>query len=128
MSRQIKVTEDKYNAVKILLKSGETQKKVGKYMGLAENTVGLIKRSENFEDYRNRMLATSVKFRGKDNQQEQKTVPEPEKKEQPAQVVEYRQNVTIQATHYMMEEMRIANETLKLISNKLAFIVEELTK
>ena len=86
MSRQIKVTEDKYNAVKILLKSGETQKNVGKYMDLAENTVGLIKRSENFEDYRNRMLATSVKYRGKDNQQEQ-TVPEPEKKEQPAQVV-----------------------------------------
>ena len=35
--------------------------------------------------------------------------------------------VTIQATHYMMEELRKTNEYLRLISNKLAYIVEELT-
>ena len=35
--------------------------------------------------------------------------------------------VTIQANHYMMEELRKTNEYLRLISNKLAYIVEELT-
>ena len=36
--------------------------------------------------------------------------------------------VKVEATHYMMEELKKANDTLKLISNKLAFIVDELTK
>ena len=43
-----------------------------------------------------------------------------------AQVVEHHQTVTIQATHYMMEEMKKTNELLTLLNAKLAFIVEEL--
>lgn len=43
------------------------------------------------------------------------------------QVIEHRQTVTVQATHYMMQEMKKTNELLDLISRKLAFIVDSLT-
>ena len=48
---------------------------------------------------------------------------------QPAQpqVVEHRQTVTIQATHYMMQEMKRTNELLELISRKLTFFVDQLS-
>ena len=46
---------------------------------------------------------------------------------QPTQVIEHRQTVTVQATHYMMQEMKRTNELLELISRKMAFIVESLT-
>ena len=46
---------------------------------------------------------------------------------QQPQVVEHRQTVTIQATHYMMQEMKKTNELLELISRKMAFIVDQLS-
>lgn len=46
---------------------------------------------------------------------------------QPTQVIEHRQTVTVQATHYMMQEMKKTNELLDLISRKLTFIVDSLT-
>ena len=46
---------------------------------------------------------------------------------QPTKVIEHRQTVTVQATHYMMQEMKRTNELLELISRKMAFIVESLT-
>ena len=46
---------------------------------------------------------------------------------QQPQVVEHRQTVTIQATHYMMQEMKRTNELLELISRKMAFIVDQLS-
>lgn len=42
------------------------------------------------------------------------------------QVIEHRQSVTIQATHYMHELLKEQNDLLKGISAKLAFIVDEL--
>ncbi len=51
--------------------------------------------------------------------------PQPAQPTQP-QVVEHRQTVTIQATHYMMQEMKKTNELLELISRKLTFIVDQL--
>ena len=51
--------------------------------------------------------------------------PQPAQPTQP-QVVEHRQSVTIQATHYMMQEMKKTNELLELISRKLTFIVDQL--
>ena len=53
-------------------------------------------------------------------------VQQPDPPAQP-QVVEHRQTVTIQATHYMMQEMKKTNELLELISRKLAFIVDQLS-
>ena len=51
------------------------------------------------------------------------TMPQPP---QP-QIVEHRQTVTVQANHYMMQEMQKTNELLELISRKLTFIVDQLS-
>lgn len=141
MGRYTKVTESKFKAVKILLASGSTQKECAESMGMSVCTVGIIKRSETYDEYKNITYITSGYYRKKmrkeaetekvDNAVEE--TPEvveakTEEQETPAQIVEYRQNVTIQANQYMMEEMRKTNELLALISNKLAFIVDELTR
>ena len=139
MSRKAKVTESRFKAVKILLASGAKHNECAESMGLSACTIGMINRSETFEEYRNNMYATSGSVRRKKKEAEAvkavEDVSKPDVKEDlqryetpSAQVVEYRQNVTIQATHYMMEEMRKANELLTTISAKLAFIVDELTK
>lgn len=141
----VKVTEKKFKAIKILLESGETQGNIAESMGVSACTVGFIKKAESFEDYKHLVYVTSPAYRRKkkaelkakeeqarkeaEESAKQEESPKEEQKAEPqVQVVEHRQTVTIQATHYMMEEMKKTNELLTLISNKLAFIVDELTK
>lgn len=53
---------------------------------------------------------------------------EPIKEEPVTQVVEHRQSITLMANHYLMEEVKKQTQLLTIISNKLAFVVDELTK
>lgn len=125
--RRTKVNEGIFNAVKILLEKGGTLKEVASYMGLSTFTVGIIRDSENLSEYKNTLIARNNAIRAKQKKPETKEQPKDEPKEQATQVVEHRQVVTVQATHYMMQEMQKTNELLTLISRKLAFIVDELT-
>ena len=129
MAYEKKVTKSKFEAVKILLQGGASVKEIGKYLDLSDNTIYVIKTCEKYEDYEQYVAEKIAKsqaaraIKQKKAQEEQKV----EKKEDPpVQVVEHRQSVTIQATHYMMEELKKQNELLTLISNKLTFIVEQL--
>ena len=126
-NRRVKVNEGIFNAVKILVDKGGTLKEVASYFGLSTFTVGIIRDSENLDEYKNTLLARNNAIRAKKKKPETKEQPKEELKEQAAQVVEHRQTVTVQATHYMMQEMQKTNELLTLISRKLAFIVDELT-
>ena len=113
----VKVTESLYKACRIMFKGGAGTKEVSEYMGISRTTASFIKNAETYEEYKAIMYAQS-------GNNHRKPV---EKKEEPQkEVVEYRQNVTIQATHYMQKELEKTNELLTLISNKLAFIVDEL--
>ena len=120
------MNEKTYNCVKIMLRGGAPFKEIEEYLGVSKATIGRIKASESWPDYKQAMAAMAVKYREKKEEkpeQQQGQTPEPE-----PQVIEHRQTITIQATHYMMEELRRNNELLTQISAKLAFIVEELTK
>jgi hypothetical protein len=140
MAKGVKMTEAKFKAIKILLAGGATYKETAESMGVSTVVVGYCKHSETFEEYRQKIYVTSGGYRRKlaaeKKAQEEKEAQETaeQKKAEPEtpvaeqNVVEHRQTVTIQATHYMMEEMKKTNELLKLISSKLAFIVDELTK
>lgn len=122
MSTRVKVTANMFRAVKIMLKGGATIKECAEYMGMSEITASRINRAETYEEYKH---LASIAYMMK----KEKEVQKEEKKEEPketVQVVEHRQNVTIQATHYMMEEYKKMNELLTLISNKLSFIVDSL--
>lgn len=103
------LSEKTFTTAKILFKGGATAKQVSEGLGIGISTAGRIKANETYEDYQK--AATSHTW-----------TPKAEKQQ------EVRQTVTIQATHYMMQELQKMNELLTGISAKLAFIVDELTK
>ena len=127
--KKVKVTSGVFNAIKLMLKGGAAVKECSEFMNISTRTVSMIKVAETYEEYKNMIFVKNNKRRWPTK----KTEPEEKKQEfspvqdQPVQVVEHRQSVTIQATHYMMEEMKKTNELLTTISAKLAFIVDELT-
>ena len=118
-----------FNACKTLFKGGANASEVAEYMKIGRTTAGIIRKAEDYEEYRAMMYEQSgsrirqvaaIKAKEAEKKEADKP-PEPV-----TQIVEHRQTVTVQATHYMMEEMKKTNEMLTLISNKLAFIVDEL--
>lgn len=123
-----KVTQGIFDAVKLLLSNGATFNEIKKYFDISNPTISVINHSETIEDYFNALQTQAERkakrrrvaaIKAKENGQEEEHRPEP-------QVIEHRQTVTVQATWQMTQEMQKTNELLKQISNKLAFIVDEL--
>ena len=132
MATYNKMTESKFNAIKLLLNGGASYDECARYLHCSTGVVWRVKAAETWEEYLQANAARAIAEKKKKEQEQkgEQPVKEPAKQEeaaqpaaQPRQVV---QTVTIQATHYMMEEMRKQNELLTLISNKLAYIVEQL--
>lgn len=131
MAYQKKVTQSKFNAVKTLLKGGATVREVMEFLELSDNTVYMIKQAETLVEYENMIAEKALRDKQraaiKAKEREQAAQPQAQPQDKPVEVVkEVRQTVTVQATHFMMEEMRKTNELLTCISAKLAFIVDEL--
>jgi hypothetical protein len=135
MASYNKVTKEKYDVIKILLKGGATVQEAADFVKLSTITVYAVRNSETFEEYE--QIAVAKKIERKKRMAAMKAK-EYEKKEEPKQEVKPEVKpeepkpanptvVKIEATHYMMQEMQRTNELLKGISAKLAFIVEELT-
>ena len=121
MATPRKVTPGIFAAAKRLQASGASLNEVCEYFNLSDRTVYRIFNNETFEDYN----ADTWEKR-----QQAKAIAVKEKEQEPAvQVVrhEHEQSVTIIANHYMAEELKTQSRLLELISNKLAFIVDELT-
>lgn len=121
MGKRAFIDEKKFNCVKIMLKAKTPYKEICDYLGVSPATIGRITGAENFQEYK-QILSAQKTQKKKTEQMEMQLKPE-----QPApQVVEHKQTVVVQATHYMMEEMKKTNELLTLLNAKIAFIVEEL--
>ena len=122
---QRQVTLSIFNCVKRLLMSDAPTEEIVEYMGISSTTVNRIKRSEDFEEYKNMTYATAGAIRAKEKQkneqaQEPKALP-------PQEVIhKHEQSVTVIANHYMAEQLQEQTKLLTIISNKLAFIVDEL--
>lgn len=112
-------------------------------MQVSANTVFWISKAETFEEYQTIKAEKELKKKQavaakKQAEEKAKTAqaaqvaqaaptPAEEPKPQTQEVVkEIRQTVTVQATHYMMQELQKTNELLKSISVKLGYIVEDL--
>ena len=130
MANWNKLTERQFNAIKTLLKGGATQKEAAEYMQVSPNTAYWIDKAETFEEYlqikaekqlsnKKRVAAIKAKEKAQEKAQEAPQTAA-------SQVIEHRQTVTVQATWAMMQEMQKTNKLLELISNKLAYIVDEL--
>jgi len=132
-----KVDERLWWAVKTLIKGGSLLKDAADYFGISVNTVGRINQSESYEEYKNIIAANKAAYYQKKSRLPEKPVEESkevrveaiepvEKPSEPEKIIEHRQVVQVQASHYMLTEQQKTNELLQLISNKLAFIVDEL--
>lgn len=126
-----KVTKSMFNAMKILLKSGEPQKNVAEAFGVSKTVVYWVNRSEEYDEYKNNIYQTSGGYRkriAKEKIAKEETKAVPSAPEAVPEENQSKTTIVVQATHYMMEELKMVNEQLKLMNNKLAFIVDELTK
>lgn len=112
MANWNKLTMQKFDAIKLLLKGGATQSKAAEIMDVSANTVYYVNRAKDYADYVDMATVRS------DNR-------ESTKKPQETQRVAP-QTMTVQVPFYVTQEMKRTNELLTQISAKLAFIVEEL--
>lgn len=110
-----RITENVFNGVKLMLKGGASQKNAADYAGISTNTVNRIAKSADYDAYCNYAYANGRNaYPGSREAMQEDAKPKTETV------------VRVEATHYMMVEMQKANEMLKMISAKLAFIVDEL--
>ena len=111
------------DAVKLLIENGANNTEVSKYLKVSADVVSMIRKSETYEEYQNFMYEYLQKLKNraiKAKGTETKT-------DKPEEVIkEIRQTVTIQATHYMEEQLKKTNELLTGISAKLAAIIDDL--
>ena len=140
-----KMTDKLFRAVKIMIAGGATSTEISEYFNISLSSISRVRQAESFQEYRVMQAATYGKRKPAKTQdapkqsevvipaaqqnpmaQQNQAVQQPAPAQQP-QVVEHRQTVTIQATHYMMQEMKKTNELLELISRKMAFIVDQLS-
>ena len=111
-----KMDEKMFWAIKTLLAGGATSASIADYYHIGLSTVGRVKASENLTEYHNILAAMYATKKGEPKE-------EPVKKTEP-QVVEHRQTVTVQATHYTEAEIRKHTEQLELISRKMSAMLD----
>jgi len=119
---RMNVDRKKFDAVKIMLNGGATYEEVSDYLSISTSTVQRIKKAESYDEYKNMNAAIALAKRNERKNEEKKEDPKPqEPATPPLSTVFYQSN-------RMWELLKEQNEHLKAISNKLAFIVDELTK
>lgn len=135
-----KVTQRVFDAAKVLLESETPVAEVAHYLKLSINVVRLISSSETYEEYKAAMyerssaarkrraaVAIAAKEKAAETKQAPETKPEEKKEVQPAtQVVEHRQSVTVQTTHFVEGKIDVLIEQMKLINAKLGAIIDDL--
>ena len=125
--KSLKVTKALFEAGKILINGGATNGEVEKFLKVSRDVVTMFRQAETYEEYQALMWEKSQKNKQKqvaamkakeEQKQETKTVDVP--------AAEVNRVVTVQLSHYVMTEIQKQNELLTGISNKLAFIIDEL--
>ena len=110
----MKLSETKFKVIKMYQQSGATIAETAKSLEISESTVAAAFVSHSVDEVQKKQMDYMRSNNPKHNQAS-------EARKQPIQTV-----VKIEATQYMMEELRQMNKHLEMISNKMAFIVEEL--
>lgn len=112
---KVKVTEQMFKAIKQLTAGGATITECAGYFNVAHATISRIRAAKTYADY--------MQIAKKDSKPVEKRRDEvkPEETRTVNPTV-----VRVEATHYMMEELKKTNELLTGISAKLAAIVSDL--
>lgn len=114
------ITESMFKAVKTLIAGGASYKECADYMQIGYSTVSRIGSVETFEEYRQVIAAINAKIKQKKAEPEQEVKPEVKEEAKPVN------GTSIYQTNRLIQLMNEQNELLKSISNKIAFIVEQL--
>ena len=116
MSAKQKVTTDVFTIAKAMLKGNETQENVAKLLCISTETVRRIRNANAYEDYQAYVQSVHAKPAEKKESSAEKVV---EKTAPTSHVSSYQIN-------RLIEQQNETIELLKVISNKLVFIVEQL--
>lgn len=108
------MTEQAFKAIKLMQKGGATVKDILEYYAVSVDTLRRIRRVDTFAEY----IA---------NQRAHNAPKEPQEKVEPLKQVGGQLSSGYQMNR-IYEALKEQNEILKLLSNKVAFIVDELTK
>lgn len=124
MKKNARIDEKTYNHIRILLEAGSTYDEVHEYLGVGNTTIARIKHADTYDEYRQLTSACAMDMKAR--RQKAKAVTE-----QPVKPVATEQPVKLEAKDWYiankaLKALEEQNELLKLISNKLAFIVEQL--
>jgi len=113
------LTQKKYSAIKIMLKAGTPVSEIVEYMEVSESVIYRVKNTEDYDEYQQSRRTAAIMAKGRENAAEQTP-------QQVEHIHHHEQSVTVIANHYMAEELRKQTELLTTISNKLAYIVDDL--
>lgn len=126
-----KITQNIYNAVKLIMKGGSGIKEAADVMGISVNSVRRIDKSESYVEYVNMAYMNgAVRYKTPKKQEEAPRAVEPthppvvEAAEE--QQIPRKQTIIVQTTWQMTQEMRKTNELLELLNKKLSYIVDDL--
>lgn len=125
-----KITQNIYNAVKLILKGGSGIKEAADVMGISVNSVRRIGKSENYVEYVNiAYMNGAMRYKTPKEEAPKAVEPTPQTVEPETaegQQIPRKQTIIVQTTWQMTQEMKRQNELLEGISNKLACIVQDL--
>ena len=126
-----KIDEKMFRAVKIMLNGGASTQEVVDYLQISAATTGRIRASETFEEYQAILAAMGAKikaYNAKKKAEAKQDEAEVKPVEQPAEKPPVAPTLMNQAylNNRVYELMKEQNELLKLLSNKLAYIVDQL--
>ena len=121
-----KITPGIFSAAKLLIGNGANNTEVSKYLKVSMDVVAMFRKAETYEEYQALMYQYSQEMRKRQAaiKAKEQTKEEPAKAE--CKPDEINRVVTVQLSHYVMQELQKQNELLTGISNKLAFIIDEL--
>ena len=135
-----KITQNIFDCVKMLQKGGATIEETADYLKIGKSTVSRIRQAESYEDYKSAAKLAFYNYNRGMEKQAQKMFEEERKKQEElekrkeadktpeakAEAQKQDRTAELYQQNRLLEEMKKMNESLKLISNKLAFIVEQL--
>lgn len=120
-----KITKEIYTAVKFMLKGNASASETAASLGISTNSVNRIRNSETFDEYvENTRLGGSARYRAdvKNQLKEAETAKPVEDLKQPGGTLSGNYQI-----NRIFEQQKQTNDLLKLISDKLAYIVQQLT-
>ena len=113
-----KIDEKTFELVKILTAGGASIEKIAQHLGISQQSISRCRKAEKYADYR---ALTTAEGKAADARRKARKAPEPAPEPVKPQVVYH------QTDNYTTQLLKEQNEVLKLISAKLAFIVEQLS-